>query len=184
MDETEVTNVMYLEYLDWLKRNYPPEMEEFRYVYNNALPDTLVWRNKLGYSEDMVNNYLRHPAFGEYPVVGVSWIQAYEFSEWRSDRYQELILERQGFLTKGAKIDSVSSTSTFSTDTYVLAPNSTYGGNANVLRGKRSKGPDSLPPTSASRESGHISPKFRLRTESEWEYAAVGLGQKHVKRKI
>ena len=80
MDETEVTNVMYLEYLDWLKRNYPPEVEEFRYVYNNALPDTLVWRNKLGYSEDMVNNYLRHPAFGDYPVVGVSWIQAYEFS--------------------------------------------------------------------------------------------------------
>ena len=94
-----------------------------------------------------------------------------------SDRYQELILERQGFLTKGAKIDSVSSTSTFSTDTYVLVPNSTYGGNANVLRGKRSKGPDSLPPTSASRESGHISPKFRLPTESEWEYAALGLGE-------
>jgi len=177
MDETEVTNIMYLEYLDWLKRNYPPEMEEFRDIYNSALPDTLVWRNKLGYSEDMINNYLRHPAFGDYPVVGVSWIQAYEFSQWRSDRYQELILEKEGYITKGSKLDSVSAGSTFSTDTYVLLPNSTYGGNSNILRGKSSKGPDSLPPTSASRESGYISPKFRLPTESEWEYAALGLGE-------
>ena len=177
MDETEVTNIMYLEYLDWLKRNYPPEMEEFRDIYNSALPDTLVWRNKLGYSEDMINNYLRHPAFGDYPVVGVSWIQAYEFSQWRSDRYQELILEREGYITKGSKLDSVSAGSTFSTDTYVLLPNSTYGGNSNILRGKSSKGPDSLPPTSASRESGYISPKFRLPTESEWEYAALGLSE-------
>ena len=34
-----------------------------------ALPDTLVWRNKLGYAEEMVNSYLRHPAFSDYPVV-------------------------------------------------------------------------------------------------------------------
>lgn len=90
MDATEVTNVMYLEYMDWLKRNRSLE------VYMGALPDTLVWRNKLGYSEDMVNNYLRHPAFANYPVVGVKWIQANEYAEWRSDRYQELILEREG----------------------------------------------------------------------------------------
>ena len=43
----------------------------------------------------MVNSYLRHPAFSDYPVVGVSWIQAYEYAEWRTDRYQELILRKQ-----------------------------------------------------------------------------------------
>ena len=52
-------------------------------------------RNKLGYAEDMVNNYLRHPAFANYPVVGVSWIQAYEYAQWRSDRYQELVLKEK-----------------------------------------------------------------------------------------
>ena len=175
MDQTEVTNKMYLEYLDWLKRNFPPSESKFRDIYKNALPDTLVWRNKLGYAEDMVNNYLRHPAFANYPVVGVSWLQAYEYSEWRSDRYQELVLERNGFLVRDAKTDSVNSQSSFSLDTYVIDPNSTYGGNSNVLRGKQTRTPDSLLPKSASRESGFITPKFRLPTESEWEYAALGL---------
>jgi hypothetical protein len=58
MDETEVTNFMYLEYLDWLK-NVPSE-ESYKYIYG-ASPDTLVWRNRLGYNETMTN-YLRHPA--------------------------------------------------------------------------------------------------------------------------
>ncbi len=80
MDETEVTNLMYLEYLDWLKQVFPPSNENFKNIYTGALPDTLVWRNRLGYNEVMTNNYLRHPAYANYPVVGVSWIQAVEFA--------------------------------------------------------------------------------------------------------
>ena len=34
---------------------------------------------------------------------------------------------------------------------------------------------DSMAPASANRETGLITPKFRLPTESEWEYAALGL---------
>ena len=37
MDETEVTNIMYLEYLDWLKRTYPPEDPNFKLIYEGAL---------------------------------------------------------------------------------------------------------------------------------------------------
>ena len=38
-------------------------------IYEKALPDTLVWRDKMGYNEVYVENYLRHPAYNFYPVV-------------------------------------------------------------------------------------------------------------------
>ena len=47
LDETEVSNTDYLEYLYWLKRVYGQSYPE---VYTKALPDTLVWRDKLGYN--------------------------------------------------------------------------------------------------------------------------------------
>lgn len=80
MDETEVTNVMYMEYLDYLKKVYPPENPMYENIYKGALPDTLVWRNRLGFNETMTNNYLRHPAYAEYPVVGVNWVQATQYA--------------------------------------------------------------------------------------------------------
>ena len=75
IDETEVTNLMYLEYLDWMKKVFS-DIENLHSIYVAALPDTLVWRNPLGFNEDMVDNYLRHPAFQDHPVVGVSWEKA------------------------------------------------------------------------------------------------------------
>src|SRR5690554_7401797 len=66
MDETEVTNLMYLEYLDWLKKVFPPTDENYRNIYTGAVPDTLVWRNRLGFNETMTQNYLRHPAYSEH----------------------------------------------------------------------------------------------------------------------
>jgi len=127
IDETEVTNGMYLEYLDWLKKVFPPSEENYKNIYKGALPDTLVWRNRLGFNETMTENYLRHPGYANYPVVGVSWLQAVEFSNWRTNRVNELILEEEGFTARGARYD-VDATSTFDTDTYLNAPSLTYGG--------------------------------------------------------
>ncbi len=139
MDETEVTNIMYMEYLDWLKRVFPPEEENYKNIYEGASPDTLVWRNRLGYNETMTNNYLRHPAYAEYPVVGVNWIQATEFCKWRTNRVNESILEQQRFLKKDSKVVDVKAEANFDTETYLAAPTKTFGGNEEIVLKKDKK---------------------------------------------
>ena len=81
MDETEVANVHYREYLYWLDRTYGTDYPS---VVRRAMPDTLVWRDELSYNEPYVEYYLRHPAYNNYPVVGVSWLQATDFCAWRT----------------------------------------------------------------------------------------------------
>jgi len=184
MDETEVTNIMYMEYLDWTKKVYPPENENFTQIYDGVVPDTLVWRNRLGYNEVMTNNYLRHPAYQDYPVVGVSWIQANQFCVWRTDRINEDALERNGFLKEDAKITDVTADSNFSTNTYIISPTSTYGGNEEILNGgkKKSKNPQTNADGEeiniyATRSTGILQPGYRLPTEAEWEFAALGMSE-------
>jgi gliding motility-associated lipoprotein GldJ len=177
MDETEVTNMMYLEYLDWVKRVYPPNDPKFSAIYYGALPDTLVWRNRLGYSEVLVENYLRHPAYGNYPVVGVSWLQATQYAKWRSDRVAEMGLQKEGYLEKGSNVpgEIVTASSNFNINTYVNAPKETFKDSLGVhLGGRGNRRNDSLV-SYATRETGAIQISYRLPTESEWEYAALGL---------
>ena len=45
--ETEITNYEYREYVTWLKFVFPPSDQSFKNIYTGALPDTLVWNNKL-----------------------------------------------------------------------------------------------------------------------------------------
>ena len=95
MDRTEVTNFHWLEYVYWMKRVYN---KTYPHIYKKALPDTLCWRDPLSYREKFVEYYFRYPAYRDYPVVGVSWIQANDFCKWRTDRVNEYILVEQGIL--------------------------------------------------------------------------------------
>ncbi len=78
MDETEIANVHYLEYL------YAVQKDSTQDFYESALPDTTVWKNDLAFNDPYVEQYLRFPGFRMYPVVGVSWKQSNDFCAWRT----------------------------------------------------------------------------------------------------
>jgi sulfatase modifying factor 1 len=60
-------------------------------------PDTLVWLSDFSYAanEPMVEGYFSHPAYRNYPVVGVTWRQARAFNVWRT-RYNEAYKDSHG----------------------------------------------------------------------------------------
>jgi formylglycine-generating enzyme len=66
-------------------------------------PDTLVWMRDFSYAynEPMTKRYFAHPAFGDYPVVGITWKQAKAFCHWRSEM-QNKFLGKKGMAVESA----------------------------------------------------------------------------------
>lgn len=162
MDKTEVANKDYLEYLYWLRRVFGqdiPQVEEL------AKPDTLVWRDPLAYNEPFVRFYFRHPAYQNYPVVGVSWLQATEYCKWRTDRVNEGILIEKGYLNPNPE---QTGSDNFNTEAYLL-------GQYEPSTKKKKKDLATGGERNIRLEDGILLPDYRLPFESEWEYAALAL---------
>lgn len=164
MDETEVSNIDYLEYVYWLNRVYG---DDYPMVVQRALPDTLVWRDRLSYNEPLVELYFRHPSYHDYPVVGVSWLQANDYANWRTDRVNEYLLIKAGILDFDP---AQKNENNFNTDAYLAGQ---YEGL--VKAGKADLDPSGSGLRHVRFEDGIMIPKYRLPTEAEWEYAAIGL---------
>ena len=89
MDETEVANIHWLEYLTALR-----DSSESR--YKRSMPDTTVWKHQLSYNDPYIDHYFRYPGFRYYPVVGVTWEQTIEYSIWRSRVVNQNLAEQAG----------------------------------------------------------------------------------------
>jgi len=174
MDQTEVTNFHWLEYLYWIQRVYG---ETYPMVYKNALPDTLCWRSPLAFNEKYVDYYLRHPAYRDYPVVGVSWLQVNDFCKWRTDRVNEYIMIREGIMRPNLDQQDADN---FDTEAYLAGKYGAEEGKDGTVRNLQDLDPSHaqgkrLGKRIVRMEDGILLPRYRLPTEAEWEFASYGL---------
>lgn len=85
MFKYEVSNFAYKEMLYYAAKKDSD-------IFYSMVPDTFVWRSPLTYNEKYVEYYFHHPAFRDYPVVGVSHEQALLFCEMMTDIFNSKIL--------------------------------------------------------------------------------------------
>ncbi|NCT10281.1 MAG: gliding motility lipoprotein GldJ [Flavobacteriia bacterium] len=181
MDEAEVTNSEYFLYVQYMKDVFPPSEENYRNIYSSVLPDTLVWRKSLGNTDILSENYFRHPAYADYPVVGVSWLQANEYCKWRTNVVNLKTLIDKGYVKNIFEIDSVSNF--FDTDVFLADDSKLFNGDSTIYkrgipnrvvrkRGDPRPNRDEFQGRKISQADGILTQRFRLPTEAEWEFAA------------
>jgi formylglycine-generating enzyme required for sulfatase activity len=89
--EGQVTNI------DGTRTDVKDRSSFIRHNIINVYPDTLCWIRDFTYSfnDPQASLYFWHPSFDDYPVVGVSWVQATAFCNWRT-KYMNDALRKQG----------------------------------------------------------------------------------------
>lgn len=88
--ELDISQLVYeYEWYDWQAAAHDRVSSRTTHIKRDetvVYPDTLVWVRDFAYSynEPMTRNYFWHPAFDDYPVVGIDWKKANAFCYWRT----------------------------------------------------------------------------------------------------
>lgn len=86
MSQTEVTNNQYRAFYNDMVKLVGKDSASF------YIPDTTVFFRDLpmGFVESMDKNYYSHSSYGNYPVVGVNWLQACGFVNWVNYKIEKI----------------------------------------------------------------------------------------------
>ena len=97
MDETEITNNEYRQFMVAMLQDSVSTLGE-DYIREELYPDTAVWNRDFAhhYGDPMMEYYYMHPAFDDYPVVGIDWFAVHKFCEWRSNFYNDYRVNTMG----------------------------------------------------------------------------------------
>lgn len=98
IQKSEVSN---LEYRTFLADSASAFFKENKITAKWAHPDTNVWLSDDSYTLPFVSYYFQHPAYNEYPVVGVSQFQATQYCNWLEIKLNN---EYQNHIPQGYKI--------------------------------------------------------------------------------
>lgn len=174
MDEYEISNVNWREYTNWMQLVFGKVAPR---LVDKAKPNAEVWREALAYNEPYLENYFVHPAYNDYPIVGVTWEQAMDYCAWRTDRVNELALINSGVieapdfttLENQSNLDSIANNFVFSTKKYLYQKTYQPSTGKKELKNLYGQG------RKADMSDGVMFSSYRLPTEAEWEFAAYAI---------
>ncbi len=174
MDKYEITNLNWREYTHWMELVFGKVAPE---LVAKVQPKIDKSNTPLSFNEPYFDRYYTHPAFNNYPVVGVTWEQAMAYCQWRTDRLNELMLVKAGVLAPPdfsyvkdqTELDSITQNFVFTTEKYLLDRNYQPKAGKNPLKNAYGE------VRKATMGDGLMFPNFRLPTEAEFEFAAYGI---------